>query len=179
VAVSGNRACAQDDSLPDAAGVLSRFAPMDPPALAFTNAAGKALTLAAYRGHTLVVNVWATWCGPCGLELPSLDALAPRLAKFGAKVLTISIDDDGATSVPQFYAQTGIKHLPVLLDPAGDALDKLNLDGIPATILIDPAGKMVAALEGAANWDTDAVVALVRSLATSPAPQQQDGVTQV
>jgi thiol-disulfide isomerase/thioredoxin len=177
-ASAGNRAAAQDDALPDAAGVLTSVPPAPAPALRFTDAKGKPLSLGAYKGHALVVNLWATWCGPCGMELPSLDDLAPRLAAFGAKVLAISIDDDGTTSVPRFYEQTGIENLPVLLNLAGDDLDILNVDGIPATIIVDPQGRMVAQLEGAADWNTDAVVALVKSL-QKPAPRKQGGVTPV
>lgn len=134
------------------------------------------MSLGHFAGHPLVVNIWATWCGFCLAELPSLNALAPRIAPFGGKVLAISIDDDGATSVPAYLATHKLQHLQVMLDVSGDVLDVLNVSGIPVTLVLDAQGQLVARLDGAADWDTDGVVALVKSLVAAPTDA---GVTQV
>jgi len=165
-ALAGNRAAAQADdfALPDAADGLEPMAPNVPPALKFTDEKGRKLSLADYKGHVLVVNVWATWCGPCDDELPSFASLAGQIQPFGGLVLPISIDVSGAQAVGPFYTQHGITDLPLLLDPDGDSLDALDTDGVPVTIVINPEGMLVARLDGGANWNTPRVVAYLRSL---------------
>ena len=177
-ALAGNRARAQtdDSGLPDAADGFAPMQPVDPPALKFTDAKGRKLSLADYAGHVVVVNLWATWCGPCVDEIPSLAALAGQIRPFGGLVLPISIDANGAQAVRPFYALHMITNLPILLDPDGDNLDVLNTDGVPDTIVINPAGKLVARVDGAANWDTPRVQAFLRSLSQAQPPAKPDHV---
>ena len=153
-----------ESDLPDAAQVMTRMAPTVAPPMVFTNLKGKRLTLAHYLGHPLLVNLWATWCGPCDAELPTFASLAPRLKPFGALILPVSIDMNGADAVVPFYSSHGIKDLPILLDPNGNNMNVLNTNGIPVTIVINAAGHMVARLDGAADWNTKAVVAFMRGL---------------
>jgi thiol-disulfide isomerase/thioredoxin len=133
--------------------------------LRFTDAAGRKLSLAAYRGAGLVVNIWATWCGPCVAEFPTLAAAAPALAASKILVLPISIDFEGLKAVKPFYDTHGISTLPILLDPDGSATDVLNANGVPITIIINPAGQMVGQAEGAANWNTPRALRMLRHLA--------------
>ncbi len=135
----------------------------------FTDAAGDKLTLAAYRGAGLVVNIWATWCGPCVAEFPTLAAAAPALAAAKILVLPISIDFEGLKAVKPFYAKHFISTLPILLDPDGSATDALNADGVPITIIINPAGQMVGRAIGAGNWNTGRTFRILHRLA-GPAP---------
>ena len=102
--------------------------------------AARGIGLDRFRGHGLVVNLWATWCVPCVTEMPALDALSRTLAPSGALVLTVSLDRGGADAVRPFFAAHGIRSLPVLLDPHSASLAALGLDGIPITLLIDKAG---------------------------------------
>jgi thiol-disulfide isomerase/thioredoxin len=178
LALSGIRSNSADAQittadLPDAAGVIAEIMPGPAPDLKFTDAAGKALTLANYRGNGLVVNIWATWCGPCVAELPTFAAIAPTLAKSKILVLPISVDLDGSKSVKPFYISHGITSLPVLLDPDGSATDALNTDGIPVSIIINPQGQLVARLDGSANWNSPATLALIKQLA-GPKPDASD-----
>jgi thiol-disulfide isomerase/thioredoxin len=164
----GNRASAQDETaadLADAADGIETVAPMAAPALQFTDAAGHKLSLAAYRGAGLVVNIWATWCGPCVAEFPTLAAAAPALAQSKILVLPISIDFEGCKVVKAFYDRHGVTTLPILLDPDGGATDVLNADGVPITIIINPAGQMVGRAEGAGNWNTPRTLRMLRRLA--------------
>jgi thiol-disulfide isomerase/thioredoxin len=172
------RAQIAPEDLPDAGAALAQMAPQPAPALAFTNADGKALSLKTYAGHGLVVNFWATWCGPCVAELPSFAAAAPALRKDKILVLPISIDMDGAQAVQPFYASHGITTLPVLLDADGNALDALNAPGIPVTLIINAAGQLVGRLDGAANWNTPGTLKTILQLAGAPVgtPKPNGGV---
>lgn len=174
-----NRAEAQTQfsNLPDASTGWNSFSPSEPPPFRFQDANGKALTLGHFKGHVLLVNFWATWCGPCKEELPTFSAMVPKLAKFGGLVLPVSVDVDGVKAVRAYFTLQGIKNLPVLVDPDGDDLDMLHTDGIPVTLVVNPAGKVVARLDGAADWNTKSVLGYLENLAKGGAPNP-DGFTQ-
>jgi len=167
---AGNSAPAQaaGSDLPDALDGITKIMPQAAPDMRFTNGQGRHLGLADYAGHALLVNLWATWCGPCVDELPTFATLAPKLRPFGALVLPISIDLTGAAAVRPFFKSQGIASLPILLDPNGDNMQVLDTDGIPVTIVINAAGQMVARLDGAANWDTPGMLDYLQSLGGQP-----------
>jgi thiol-disulfide isomerase/thioredoxin len=172
----GNSAAAQiaETDLPDAAVALTKVMPTAAPHLVFTDAEGRQLSLRDYRGHVLVVNLWATWCGPCIAEIPSFSALAPKVKASGALILPISIDLTGAAVVRPFFARNGINDLPVLLNQDGSNMQALNSNGIPVSVVIDPQGQLVARLDGAANWNTPDTIAYLRGLgATTPTSGQK------
>ncbi len=175
-AAAGNCADAQVtlDDLPDAAEGLDSVGPSPAPDLKFQDANGKRLTLADFRGAGLVVNIWATWCGPCVAELPSFAAIAPALGRSRILVLPISVDFEGAKAVEPFYKSHRIANLPILLDPDGTATDTLNAPGIPITLVINPDGQLVARVDGGANWNTPATLARLHRLA-GPAPPAVGG----
>ncbi|MDE1896566.1 MAG: TlpA family protein disulfide reductase [Rhodospirillales bacterium] len=166
------------DDLPDAATGWNAFAPVPPPPLVFQNARGHRLRLADFKGHVLLVNLWATWCGPCKEELPTFAAVAPKLRHFGGLVLPISIDVDGVSAVHRYFRQQGIRSLPILVDPDGNDLDMMQTNGIPVTLVINTAGMAVARLDGAANWNTKAVVEFLRHQTRAGDPNP-DGFTNV
>ncbi len=175
-----NRADAQTvlGDISDAANVWHTFPPVLPPPLAFRDEKGRKFTLSHFKGHVLLVNLWATWCGPCEIELPTFAALAPKLAKFGGLILPISIDVEGVAAVRAYFRSQKIQNLPILVDPSGTDLDMLQANGIPVTLVIDPAGKAVARLDGAADWNTKPVLAFLRHLAGHSQPNPK-GFTQV
>lgn len=112
-----------------------------------------------FGGKVTLLNVWATWCAPCVKEMPSLDRLQARLGGDRFAVVAVSVDRGGAAKVAPFVAKTGIAHLTPLLDPNSRSMQALTLRGLPTTLLIDAAGREVARLEGAAEWDSPAMVA--------------------
>lgn len=170
----GNRAHAQSFDLPDASEVWQTFPPVTLPPLAFHDAEGNALGLSDYKGHVLLVNLWATWCGPCRMELPTLAALAPKLKPFGGKILPISVNAEGTDAVQAYFAAQNIKDLPVLADPSGDDLNLLQSQGIPLTMVVRPDGKAVARLEGAADWNNQNVVNFLKGLTGNQRGPQND-----
>ena len=120
-------------------------------------------TFADYRGTGLVVNLWATWCTPCVLEMPSLNRLNKEVAGTGVRVLALSQDFGGADAVRRFYLRRAIKHLDVLVDKGGTVFHALGAAGLPTTVLIDAAGNEIGRVPGPLEWDSLEALALVRA----------------
>ena len=102
---------------------------------------GKPWRLRELRGKTVLVNFWATWCGPCRKEMPDLETLYNRFKDRGLVVLAIS--DEDAAKVQPFIAQQRYT-FPVLLDPDRKVTQAFRLDGVPKTFVFDRSGKLVA-----------------------------------
>jgi thiol-disulfide isomerase/thioredoxin len=147
---------------------ISRLVATDPPAplpaFGFTDALGAPHTIAEFAGKGVVLNLWATWCAPCVAELPSLVALAGRLAPEGIVVLPLSTDRGGARVVREFYDSHGINGLGVWLDPKGAGAEALGAHGLPTTLVLDRQGRERGRLEGGADWGSDAAVERIRAL---------------
>ena len=136
----------------------------EPPDIEFFTADGTPHRLTEFRGRGMVVNFWATWCGPCVTEMPSLESLSKALAPHDIAVLPLSSDRGGASTVRAWYRDHGISGLPVLLDPKGRAAQAWHARGLPTTVVIDSQGRDRARLEGAADWSAPDAVALIRRL---------------
>jgi thiol-disulfide isomerase/thioredoxin len=145
-----------------AAGVVERrFAGTPLPALSLTDPSGKTLDLGAQDGPVLV-NLWATWCGPCVIEMPQLDRLAGELDG-EVRVITVSQDIRGAEVVTPFFADKGFARLEPWLDPDTQLSAQFSPEGVlPLTILFDAQGKEVLRVAGGYEWDSPEAIALVR-----------------
>lgn len=153
------------DYLPDASLAWTTIPPTSLPPLVFQDETGKQLTIGSFKGHVVLVNLWATWCGPCKAELPTFEALAPKLKSFGGKILPICTDEGGINTAQAYFEAQNIRNLPVLSDPSGEDLNLIQSEGIPVTLVVRPDGKAVAELEGAADWNTQGVLDFLRRLA--------------
>jgi thiol-disulfide isomerase/thioredoxin len=132
------------------------------PDTAFEDGDGRPVRLSAFRGRPLLVNLWATWCGPCVVEMPSLDALALRQGD-AIRVLAISQDaDDGRRKVADFFAARNFQRLEPYLDSRMDLMMRLRLDTLPTTILYDAQGREVWRMTGMADWSGDRAARLLR-----------------
>ncbi|MBI2313951.1 MAG: TlpA family protein disulfide reductase [Betaproteobacteria bacterium] len=143
------------------------------PPIRFTDGRGRTLSLADFRGKTVLLNVWATWCPPCREEMPALDRLKEKLGGTGFEVVAISVDQgqQGLFLVEEFYTQSGIKSLGVHMDSFGEASRDLSVVGLPTTLLIDRSGNEVSRVIGPREWDSPEMVAAIRSrLATTADP---------
>jgi thiol-disulfide isomerase/thioredoxin len=136
-----------------AAELISRSSPQEITDFAFSDGAGRNLTLERFRGAVILVNVWATWCPPCKDEMASLNHLALLFANKNLKILPISIDVSGALAVRSFYQRLDLKNLSVYVDPSKNVMDALGITGIPTTILIGPDGREIGRMLGPAKWD--------------------------
>ena len=123
---------------------------------------GTSVDSESWRGKVIVVNFWATWCGPCKDEMPSLERLRQTLDPKEAAVVTVTADlqPDG---IRAFLMRLGLK-LPVLLDTEQDVSRSFMVRGLPTTILIGKDGKEAARAIGPRDWDSPEAVALVRTL---------------
>ena len=138
--------------------------PQDPPDGIFVTPDGASHHLTDFKGRGMVVNMWATWCAPCVAEMPSLQTLSKALAPKDIAVLPLSSDRGGADAVQSWYHAHDITALPVLLDPKGALARAFNARGIPTTVIINTSGKVVARLEGAADWSAPQAQALILKL---------------
>lgn len=134
-------------------GTLDRsFAGTAMPAAMVSDPAGKELDLASLKGKPVLVNLWATWCAPCVVEMPLLDKLAGEMGD-RLTVLTVSEDLQGKDVVAPFFAQKGYRNLPQWLDPQNALVMAYGGDtALPLTVLYDAAGKEVWRVKGGFDW---------------------------
>ena len=132
------------------------------PELRFVDGAGRALSLADFRGKVVLLNIWATWCAPCREEMPALDRLQAQMGGARFQVVALSVDLQGAPIARKFYGEFGIKALPLYIDPTAKAAFVLDAAGLPATLLVDRAGREVGRHLGPVKWDSPEVVEQLR-----------------
>ena len=139
--------------------IASRGTPL--PDFTLTDTAGKTLNLATLKGKPVLINLWATWCGPCVLEMPMLDKMAGDGTK-ALRVVTVSQDMQGAAKVAPFFAEKKFAHLEPWIDAKNDLGFKYNTGELPTSVLYDAQGKEVWRMIGAHDWSnprTDALLA--------------------
>jgi thiol-disulfide isomerase/thioredoxin len=143
--------------------------PKPAPELSFTSADAKTHSLADWRGKVVLLNVWATWCAPCKLEMPSLDRLQARLGSDAFTVLALSVDRTGIDKPAEFFKGNNISHLAVYNDAESTATSLLRIPGLPVSMILDAQGREVARLAGPADWDSPAIAAKVEEFIKSAA----------
>ena len=139
-------------------GFLLWESPREVSEISFEAGDGTPLTLTTFGGKLILLNIWATWCGPCREEMPTLDALQAELGGTDFEVVALSIDRKGIEVVNEFYQEVGIEHLDPYVDPTGMASANLGAVGIPTTLLLDRQGREIGRLVGEAEWDTPEMI---------------------
>jgi thiol-disulfide isomerase/thioredoxin len=124
----------------------------DAPNVKFNAPDGSEVTLANFRGKPVLVNLWATWCGPCVAEMPTLDALAMRQAD-KLTVLTVSQDMQGKEIVDKWWSKQSYKLLEPYLDQENNLGFAFNTGMVPTTVLYDKEGKEIWRVIGGMDWD--------------------------
>jgi len=128
----------------------------------FVDADGRRMSLADFRGKQVLLNIWATWCGPCREEMPTLDRLQTRLGSPDFEVVALSIDREGIDVVREFYLELDLQALRIYVDTSTMAPINLNVLGIPTTLLLDRNGRELGRYTGPAEWDGEAAVSTIR-----------------
>jgi thiol-disulfide isomerase/thioredoxin len=121
------------------------------PTDSFLDPSGKPVTLASFKGRPLLVNLWATWCGPCVAEMPTLERIAERSGD-KLKVLTVSQDRAGVDIAPTFD-RGGFKRLERYRDPESKLGFAFATGMLPTTVLYDAEGREVWRVVGAMDWN--------------------------
>jgi peroxiredoxin len=133
------------------------------PDFSLNDISGKKVAVKEFKGKMILLNFWATWCGPCKEEMPSLEALHRQFKGKNFVLLTVSVDYEGIKPVQEFinkYQYT----FPVLLDPTCETLDLFDVKGVPTTFLIDKKGKMIGKATGPRDWKSPETLSLINLL---------------
>ena len=139
-------------------GTVNSFRKVAPPkplpdTLLIEDSSGARVNLSRYKGKTVLLNLWATWCPPCLRELPALDRLQSRLGGDDFAVVTISLDKGGAKQAIPFFARLKIENLPLLVDPTTSLANFFPVDVLPSNFIISSDGKVTHLLRGFVDWD--------------------------
>ncbi len=140
-------------------------------AAAFTlkDLSGKKVSLSSFRGKVVFLNIWATWCGPCREEMPSIESLYSHFKNTkNFVILGVSEDTEGKAAVAPYITRNGY-HFRILLDPENVVGEKYGVSGVPETFIIDQQGRIVAHHMGAYDWSRSDIRAALEDLLASKA----------
>ncbi len=141
--------------------------PLKLPDLAFEDADGKPKKLSDFRGKTLLVNLWATWCVPCRKEMPALDELQGKLSGPNFEVVAINIDTRDPEKPKNFLKEANLAKLSYFSDQKAKVFQDLKAIGLalgmPTSVLVDPQGCEIATIAGPAEWASEDALKLIRA----------------
>jgi thiol-disulfide isomerase/thioredoxin len=151
----------------EVAAVTVATKPLKLPPVAFKDADGKTHTLDEWRGRTVLLNLWATWCVPCREEMPALDALQQQLGGPAFEVVAVNIDTRDPAKPKAWLDEVGIEHLAYYADADAKVFQDLKAIGLafgmPTTVLVDGNGCELGYLAGPAEWASEDAVTLVKA----------------
>jgi thiol-disulfide isomerase/thioredoxin len=157
----------------EVAALTMATAPLRLPDLAFEDADGKPKKLSDWRGKTVLVNLWATWCVPCRKEMPALDGLQAKLAGENFEVVAINIDTRDPDKPRQFLKEAGLTRLSYFSDEKAKVFQDLKAIGralgMPTSVLVDPHGCEIATIAGPAEWNSADAIKLITAAVTPAA----------
>lgn len=138
--------------------------PEQMPDISFLSPEGKAISWNSFQGKFTLVNIWATWCSPCVVELPTLQKLG-EVFEEEMSVIAISVDMTGDQErLRAFLKPRNISDFALYFDKNKEIQKKMPLRGIPTTFLLNPDGKLLYVFEGEANWSAPPAIAFFRQL---------------
>lgn len=131
--------------------------------------APKEVSLADFRGQVVLLNIWATWCVPCRIEMPGIEDLERQMGPQGLKIVAVSIDDPGQEQKVRDFAKEYGLTFEILHDGSGRIEKQYQTTGVPETFVIGKDGVIRKKVIGASQWNSDANRALFAQLLTEPA----------
>jgi thiol-disulfide isomerase/thioredoxin len=145
-------------------GLVVHDAPRPASDLPFLRTDGSEGSLADYRGRMVVLNFWATWCGPCREEMPSLQNLQDMKGGEDFTVVTLATGFNQPQAIRRFFEETGVTDLQQYRDINQQIAREMGVFGLPITVILDPEGREIARLRGDAHWDSPEAVAIIEAL---------------
>ncbi len=142
--------------------------PIPAPPVSFTDGDGKMLGFGDFRGKVVLVNFWATWCGPCIEEMPALAKLDEALGGPDFVVVAISIDRGGAAVTRPFLDKLGAGRLATYVDATGKSAAAFKTPGLPTSVIIDREGQVRGKLLGPADWSGETAHMLIKGYIDAP-----------
>ena len=153
-----------------AKGQVAAMVPAKPPRpimTSFKDGGGKSITAADFKGKTVLLNLWATWCVPCREEMPALNALEKEMGGKDFQVVAVNIDTGGDEKPRAFLAEYGVDDLGYYRDNSMGVFNALKKEGLafglPATLVMDKNGCLLSSMNGPAAWDSPDAKALIRA----------------
>jgi len=134
--------------------------------------AGGRASLATWRDHLVVLNFWATWCTPCTLEMPTLEALWREYRDRGLVVVGVSVDRGAPRALLEPYVAHLALSFPILLDPDLRTASAWRVTGLPATFIIRPGGDVVGMAFGAREWNGVEMKRLIQPMLPPTPPRR-------
>ncbi len=150
------------------AGVVELKEGQPAPGFTLLTLDGGRASLTDHRDKLVVLNFWATWCQPCTVEMPSLEALWRRYRDRGLIVVGVCVDRGAPKALLEPYVRNLKLTFPILLDPDSKTSDRWRVTALPATFLVRPSGEVVGMAMGAREWNSDEMRALVERLLPHP-----------
>jgi len=149
----------------EVAALTMATAPLRMPDLVFEDAEGNSKKLSDWRGRTVLVNLWATWCVPCRKEMPALENLQTRLGGPDFEVVAVNIDTRDTEKPKNFLKEVNLTRLGYFSDPKAKVFQDLKAVGralgMPTSVLVDGEGCEIATIAGPAEWDSEDAVKLI------------------
>lgn len=121
------------------------------PDLTFHTLDGKSVKLSELKSKVVLINFWATWCGPCVKEMPALQKLSSEYSSKGLSVIGVNVDEDPGAVLAPFLAKHSIKFTS-FVDPKGELADKIGISGLPLTLVVDGNRKLLFEHLGDEEW---------------------------
>jgi thiol-disulfide isomerase/thioredoxin len=134
---------------------------------AFADGDGAERKLSDFRGKVVLVNLWATWCAPCKIEMPGLDRLQAQLGGDDFTVLPISLDLGGPDKPKRYLEANNLANLGFYQSASTKLIQQFGAPGLPFTMLVDREGREIARLAGPAEWDSPEAIAIIREAMAS------------
>ena len=151
----------------EVAALTMATTPLRLPDLAFEDADGKPKKLSDWRGRTVLVNLWATWCVPCRKEMPALDRLQTKLGGPNFEVVAVNIDTRDPEKPKSFLKDANLTRLDYFTDQKAKVFQDLKSIGralgMPTSVLVDGQGCEIATIAGPAEWASDDAVKLIQA----------------
>ena len=151
----------------DVAALILASTPNDLGAVTFQDNESKPTTIADFKGRTILLNLWATWCVPCRAEMPALDRLQSVLGSPKFEVVPVDIDTTRLDKPRAFLHGIGATHVKFYADHSADILQALHGKGLPTSVLIGPDGCEIGTMDGPAPWDSPDAKALITRVSGS------------